>query len=73
MTPVRAALSKPAQRAYLGTFVFAATGLTLLGIATVAYVLFYLNFVPQVGFERVIHLQFGYGNPYQLADGYERC
>lgn len=33
--------------------------LFLLGISSIAYVLFYYNYVPQAGVERVIHLQFG--------------
>jgi len=32
----------------------------LLGLAVFAYILFYFNYVPQIGIERVIHLQYGY-------------
>lgn len=60
LLPVHAAVSKPAQRAYLGTFLFATTSLILVFISTVAYVLFYYSYVPQIGVERTIHLQFGY-------------
>lgn len=60
MIPFRAATSKPAQKAYLSTFLFVTASLFLLGISSIAYVLFYYNYVPQVGVERVIHLQFGW-------------
>jgi len=36
------------------------TSAILLGLAVVAYILFYLNYVPQIGVERIIHLQYGY-------------
>ncbi|KAL8778541.1 MAG: hypothetical protein Q9213_007370 [Squamulea squamosa] len=62
LVPFHAAVSKPAQKAYLGTFLFATTSLFLLGFSTVAYALFYFNFVPQVSVERTIHLQFGTDN-----------
>lgn len=58
--PFHAAVSKPAQKAYLGTFFFAATSLFLFGVSAVAYTLFYYNYVPQNSVERVIHLQFGW-------------
>lgn len=58
-TPFRAAVSKPARRAYIGTILFAITNLILLGAAVAAYSLFYLNYIPQIGLDRVIHLQFG--------------
>jgi hypothetical protein len=28
--------------------------------AIVAYVVFYYNYIPQIGVERVVHMQFGY-------------
>ncbi|KAL8914935.1 MAG: hypothetical protein Q9171_000562 [Xanthocarpia ochracea] len=59
LVPFHAAVSKPAQKAYLGTFLFATASLFLLGLSTIAYALFYFNFVPQVSVERIIHLQFG--------------
>lgn len=59
LIPLRSAISKPAQKAYLSTFLFAFASLALFAISTVAYTLFYYNYVPQVGVERVIHLQFG--------------
>ncbi|KAL8799534.1 MAG: hypothetical protein Q9182_005809 [Xanthomendoza sp. 2 TL-2023] len=67
LVPFHAAVSKPAQRAYLGTFLFASTSLFLLGLSTIAYALFYYNYVPQVSVERTIHLQFGDGYPYGTA------
>ncbi|KAH0563377.1 hypothetical protein GP486_002051 [Trichoglossum hirsutum] len=67
LAPFRIAASKPARRAYVGTVLFFLAGLLLLGLAVVAYVLFYYNFIPQVGLERVVHLQFGSGNPYGFA------
>jgi seipin len=36
------------------------TSSILLGLAVFAYILFYLNYVPQIGIERVIHLQYGW-------------
>ncbi|KAL9041268.1 MAG: hypothetical protein Q9180_001395 [Flavoplaca navasiana] len=47
LVPFHAAVSKPAQKAYLGTFLFATTSLFLLGLSTIAYALFYFNYVPQ--------------------------
>ncbi|KAL8658238.1 MAG: hypothetical protein Q9226_001148 [Calogaya cf. arnoldii] len=67
LVPFHAAVSKPAQKAYLGTFLFATTSLFLLGLSTVAYALFYFNYVPQVSVERTIHLQFGEGHPNGVA------
>ncbi|MCJ1385094.1 hypothetical protein MMC17_008212 [Xylographa soralifera] len=67
LVPVHAAISKPAQRAYLGTFLFATTSLILLCTSTFAYILFYYNYVPQIWVERTVHLQFGNGNPYGVT------
>ncbi|KAL8675826.1 MAG: hypothetical protein Q9186_007571 [Xanthomendoza sp. 1 TL-2023] len=67
LVPFHAAVSKPAQKAYLGTFLFASASLFLLGLSTIAYALFYYNFVPQVSVERTIYLQFGDGHPYGTA------
>ena len=65
LVPIHAAISKPAQRAYLGTFLFAVTSIALLCFSTIAYTLFYYNYVPQIGVERTIHLQFGCVHPDQ--------
>ncbi|MCJ1253250.1 hypothetical protein MMC24_001061 [Lignoscripta atroalba] len=67
LVPIHAAVSKPAQKAYLGTFLFAATSIALFCVSTIAYTLFYYNYVPHIGVERTIHLQFGDGNPYGIA------
>lgn len=60
LAPFRAISSKTAQKAYLGTILFTLASLVLLCISTAAYLLFYYSFVPQIGLERVVHLQFGY-------------
>ena len=60
MKPVRVATSKPAQQTYLNTILFMVTSSILLGLAVFAYILFYLNYVPQIGIERIIHLQYRY-------------
>ncbi|KAI4221360.1 MAG: hypothetical protein L6R36_006966 [Xanthoria steineri] len=67
LVPFHAVLSKPAQKAYLGTFLLATTSLFLLVLSTIAYALFYFNYVPQVSVERTIHLQFGDGHPNGVA------
>jgi seipin len=59
MKPVRIASSKPAQRTYLNTILFMITSTILLGLAAFAYILFYLNYVPQIGIEKIVHLQYG--------------
>jgi len=59
MKPVRLATSKPARQTYLNTVLFMITSAILLGLASCAYILFYFNYVPQIGIERVIHLQYG--------------
>ncbi|KAI9738881.1 MAG: hypothetical protein M1818_005194 [Claussenomyces sp. TS43310] len=59
------ATSRPARQTYLNTLLLMITSAVLLGIAALSYVLFYMNFVPSVGIERTVHLQFGNGpNPY---------
>ncbi|KAM0796012.1 putative adipose-regulatory protein-domain-containing protein [Usnea florida] len=67
LLPFHAAVSKPAQRAYLGTFLFTAASVLLLCVSSVAYTLFYYNYVPQNSVERVVHLQFGHGAPHGTA------
>ncbi|KAI9673125.1 MAG: hypothetical protein M1817_002987 [Caeruleum heppii] len=68
LAPFRAATSRPARRIYISTFLFASTSSVLLGLAVLAYGLFYVNYVPRIGLERVIHLQFGDGYPYGTLD-----
>ncbi|KAI9842257.1 MAG: hypothetical protein M1838_003197 [Thelocarpon superellum] len=67
LTPFRAAISKPARRVYISTVLFASTSFILLVLSLVAYILFYVNFVPHVGLERVVHLQFGSGDPHGIV------
>jgi hypothetical protein len=62
LKPYRVATSKPAQKTYLNTLLFLVTSSVLLCLAVIAYILFYLNYVPQIGIERVIHLQYGYAS-----------
>jgi len=64
MKPVRVAMSKPARQTYLNTLLFMIASSILLGLAIVAYILFYFNYVPQMGIERIIHLQYGYLQPF---------
>jgi hypothetical protein len=59
MAPVRVATSKPARQTYLNTILFMITSAILLGLAALAYILFYFNYVPQIGIVRIIHLQYG--------------
>jgi hypothetical protein len=32
----------------------------LFGLAIVAYIIFYIEYIPQIGIERVVHLQYGF-------------
>ncbi|KFY95758.1 hypothetical protein V498_03154 [Pseudogymnoascus sp. VKM F-4517 (FW-2822)] len=45
------------------------TSATLFGLAIVAYVLFYVNYIPKIGIEREVHLQYGgdASSPYGLV------
>lgn len=58
LRPVQPFFSSTALRAYLTTFLLFSASLTLLALATAAYTLFYWSYVPRIGFERTIHLQF---------------
>jgi hypothetical protein len=58
--PLRIASSKRARKTYLNTLLFILTSALLFLLAVAAYVLFYLNYVPQIGVERVVWLQYGY-------------
>ncbi|KAH8665976.1 putative adipose-regulatory protein-domain-containing protein [Tricladium varicosporioides] len=67
LRPFRIATSKPAQKTYLNAILFTITTTILLGLAIVAYGLFYYNYVPQINIERTIHLQYGHGpHPYGI-------
>lgn len=57
--PVRIASSKQAQLTYLNTVLLLTASTVLFGLAAFAYILFYMS-IPQIGIEKVIHLQFGY-------------
>ena len=59
LRPVRLASSKPAQKAYLTTALLTATAGVLLGLASTAYLLFYWNFIPDIGVEKTVYLQYG--------------
>ncbi|KAI0994634.1 hypothetical protein K3495_g13547 [Podosphaera aphanis] len=62
------ATSKPARQTYLQTFLFLNATSVLLGIAISAYALLYRSYIPRIGFEEVIHLQYGNGpHPYGMA------
>ncbi|KAK4902772.1 hypothetical protein LTR27_000711 [Elasticomyces elasticus] len=69
LKPFHIVLSKTALRAYLTTFLAVATGIALLGFAITAYTLFYWSYIPRIGFERTIHLQFDnvYGPSYSRS------
>ncbi|PBP25436.1 tubulin-tyrosine ligase, partial [Diplocarpon rosae] len=68
LKPVRIATSKPARQTYLNTVLFTVTSLILLGLAVLAYIVFYYSYVPQIGIEHVIHLQYGDGpHPYGIT------
>jgi hypothetical protein len=58
LRPVRIASSKQAQQTYLNTVLLLTASAILLGFAALAYILFYMS-IPKVGFEKVVHLQFG--------------
>lgn len=58
MKPVHLATSKPARQTYLNTVLILFTSTILLGLAAFAYILFYMNFIPQIGIERAVHFQF---------------
>ncbi|KAE8150548.1 putative adipose-regulatory protein-domain-containing protein [Aspergillus avenaceus] len=65
-------VSKQAQKAYLGTFLFTVTAICIVFGSALVYVVFYYKYIPDAGFERVVHLQFGDGNPWgttQLGTG----
>ncbi|KGO77867.1 Survival protein SurE-like phosphatase/nucleotidase [Penicillium italicum] len=67
LAPFRALVSKAALRLYLNTLLFMGAASFLIGISAVAYGVFYFKFIPTVGLEREVHLQFGNGNPWGVA------
>jgi seipin len=58
LVPLRIAISKPAQRAYLTSVLFFSTCFFLLLVSIAAYIAFYWTYIPRIGFTRPIHLQF---------------
>ncbi|RAL63781.1 hypothetical protein DID88_003426 [Monilinia fructigena] len=56
--PIAIAASKPARKTYLNTILFLTTSLVLFGFAVLAYAGFYWSWVPAVGVERKVWLQF---------------
>ncbi|PLN79876.1 hypothetical protein BDW42DRAFT_172024 [Aspergillus taichungensis] len=60
-------VSKKAQKAYTGSLFLLVASNCLAFLSVVAYAIFYYKFIPQVGLERVIHLQFGDEHPWGTA------
>ena len=58
LKPVRIFLSKTAIQTYLTSALVVISGVILLCFAVAAYILFYWFYIPRIGFERTIHLQF---------------
>ncbi|KAJ9649683.1 hypothetical protein H2199_000462 [Coniosporium tulheliwenetii] len=68
LAPLRAAVSKPALRAYASTILVVLTALTLAGFAIFAYSAFYYAYIPIQGFSRPVYLQFNRAHhPYGIA------
>ncbi|KAL4896919.1 putative adipose-regulatory protein-domain-containing protein [Aspergillus ambiguus] len=61
---VRPFVSKKAQKTYLGIILYLVTSILMVLVSQVAYGVFYYRYIPQVGLERVVHLQFGDGYPW---------
>ncbi|KAJ5728349.1 hypothetical protein N7493_004679 [Penicillium malachiteum] len=66
-TPFRVMFSKTALRIYLNILLFIGATIFLVGIAGIAYMVFYFTFIPTVGVDREVHLQFGDGHPWGLT------
>lgn len=62
--PIRAATSPAAKRTYLGTVLFLGASLVLLGIAAIAYPVFYYSYVPKKLVTIPVHLQYKYAAYY---------
>ncbi|KAL3430742.1 putative adipose-regulatory protein-domain-containing protein [Aspergillus tetrazonus] len=67
LEPLRVLVSRNALTAYLSTFMFFATAICMVFVSALAYGVFYYNFIPRVGLERIVHLQFGDGHPWGIA------
>lgn len=63
MGPLRLTGSKSARRAYLTTFLLASGSLFLLFLAIISYILFYVNYVPQIGFLQPVYLEYSFASP----------
>ena len=63
LTPVRIAVSKPAQRAYLRTILFATAASILYLLAIISYTVFYYSYIPKLGISQPVYLNFDYSNP----------
>lgn len=59
LVPIHVATSRSAIQAYLSTLLFLSFSLILIAISTTAYALFYYRYVPQLGLEATLHLQYG--------------
>ncbi|RYC58414.1 hypothetical protein CHU98_g7791 [Xylaria longipes] len=65
--PYRVATSSTAKRTYIRTVLFVFASIALLGIAALAYPVFYYNYVPKKLITVPIHLQYNAGpNPYGI-------
>ncbi|KAI5811616.1 putative adipose-regulatory protein-domain-containing protein [Peziza echinospora] len=60
LRPLRIAKSRSAQKAYITTILFSISALVLLGIAAFSYLLFYLNYIPKIGVDKQVFLEYGY-------------
>lgn len=60
LKPVRVATSRSARQTYLNSLLFMIASSILFGLAIVAYIIFYIEYIPQIGIERVVHLQYGF-------------
>ncbi|KAL2868314.1 seipin [Aspergillus lucknowensis] len=67
LAPLRPFVSRTAVTAYVGTVLFVVTAICMVFVSVFAYGLFYYNFIPQVGLERIVYLQFGEGHPWGTA------
>ncbi|QIW95124.1 hypothetical protein AMS68_000642 [Peltaster fructicola] len=67
--PLQALLSKTAIKAYLTTALVTVVAFFLLLLAFAAYILFYWSYIPQIGFESAIHLQFD--NVFDSSQAYQ--
>ncbi|KAI0532115.1 putative adipose-regulatory protein-domain-containing protein [Xylaria digitata] len=65
--PYHVATSPTAKKTYLGTVLFVWASMVLFGIASLAYPVFYYNYVPKKLITVPIHLQYNVGlNPYGI-------